>query len=144
MLVAAAAVSLHTCRLQANLACLFLTEKAPQQRPRIAVCLPCWPPLKPAEPSRPAPQLMRLEFGAPSSSRPVSTFNFNYERQAALNAALLKGAAPDLPPSSRRAVRKVRRLVARVWFGQCRPKKGHRGGAGLIWSALSAHPSRRF
>lgn len=59
---------------------------------------------------------MRLEFGA-RSSRPVSTFNFNYERQEALNAALLKKAAPDLPPSSSGAVRTVRRLMARAWSG---------------------------
>lgn len=47
----------------------------------------------------------------------MSTFNFNYERQAALNAALLKGAAPDLPPSGSGSVRKVRRLVTRAWLG---------------------------
>lgn len=55
-------------------------------------------------------QLLRFEFSPPSSRRPVSVFNFNYERQAALNAALLKEALPDLPPNSG-PLHKVRDLV---------------------------------
>lgn len=57
-------------------------------------------------------QLMRFEFTNPSLSRPATTFNFNYERQASLNKALLHeaqregAAARDLPPSER-PVRKV-------------------------------------
>jgi hypothetical protein len=73
---------------------------------------------------------MRLEFSAPSSSRPVRPFNFNYERQAALNAALLEGAEVDLPPSSSGTVREVRRLVTKGLVGQRHSKvrKRDRGG----------------
>jgi hypothetical protein len=50
---------------------------------------------------------MRFEFTNPSASRLATTFNFNYERQASLNEALLQealGEGPglhDLPPTER-------------------------------------------
>lgn len=48
-------------------------------------------------------QLLRLEFTEPSETRPPTTFNYNKERQDALNAALLHEAPDPLPPSKQPA-----------------------------------------
>jgi hypothetical protein len=55
---------------------------------------------------------MRFEFTNPSASRLATTFNFNYDRQASLNEALLQEALGEGPgphdlPQSERPIRQV-------------------------------------